>query len=321
MIQAAIPGSVALVDTIANANLQPLSSLLTSPERLKIFHAAQQDLEVFELSGFAKFTNLFDCQIAAALIGLDEQIGYGALVSKLLDIDLDKSQTRTDWTKRPLSSAQKDYAVNDVRYLKELYELMENELQNLGRYQWLQEDCSRLHYAVSTQRRCSIAWRKVKGYASLDDEPLANLASLANWRERLAQDKNLPRNWVLQDTQLIELAIKKPSDLSRLAKLLPGHNALLRQHGASLLCALEVGATSNWSGLSRPVVLGPEQRKWVKSMKIFVKKKAQDLNLNPSILCSSSDLTSIARGNIPTRLRSGWRVQFLNEVLDSAGES
>jgi ribonuclease D len=316
LIQVAIPDSVALVDPLSKMDLQPLSWLMTNPKRLKIFHAAQQDLEVFELSCFEKFTNLFDCQIAAALIGLDEQIGYGALVSKLLNIDLDKSQTRTDWTIRPLSAAQTDYAVNDVRYLKELCELMEQELINLGRYQWLQEDCGRLHSAVSLEKRCFTAWTKVKGFASLRDEHLRNLASLANWRERLAQKKNLPRSWVLRDSQLIELACVKPSDLPRLAKLLPGREAFLRQHGTSLIDAMEVEATSAWSDLSRPVALGSEERKWVKSKKVVIKERAKELNLTPSILCSSSDLTSIARGKIPARLSSGWRTQFLDGVLD-----
>ena len=316
LIQVAIPESVALVDTLSMKELGPLASLLANSERLNLFHAAQQDLEVFELSGFEKFTNLFDCQIAAALIGLDEQIGYGALVSKLLDIDLDKSQTRSDWTIRPLSAAQTDYAVNDVRYLKELYELMKHELTNLNRYHWLQEDCKRLHSAVSLQQRCIMAWRKVKGVTSLRDEHLGNLGSLANWRERLAQEKNLPRGWVLKDSQLIELASNKPSDLSRLAKLLPGREAFLRQHGSSLIGAMEAEATIDWSDLSRPAALSPEERKWIKSKKIVIKERAKELNLIPSILCSSSDLTSIARGEIPARLSSGWRTQFLSEVLD-----
>ena len=316
LIQLAIPESVALIDTLSMTELEPLSSLLANPERLNLFHAAQQDLEVFELSGFEKFTNLFDCQIAAALIGLDEQIGYGALVSKLLDIDLDKSQTRSDWTIRPLSPAQTDYAVNDVRYLKELYELMKHELMNLERYHWVQEDCRRLHSAVSLQHRCFMAWRKVKGFTSLRDEHLRNLGSLANWRERLAQEKNLPRGWVLKDSQLIDLASNRPSDLSRLAKLLPGREAFLRQHGSSLIGAMEAEATIEWSDLSRPVALSSEERKWIKSKKIVIKERAKELNLIPSILCSSSDLTSVARGKIPTRLSSGWRTQFLSGVLD-----
>lgn len=316
LIQVAIPDSVALVDPLSKMDLQPLSSLVTNSARLQIFHAAQQDLEVFELAGFENFTNLFDCQIAAALIGLGEQLGYGALVSKLLDIDLDKSQTRTDWTKRPLSAAQTDYAVNDVRYLRELYELMEQELTNLGRYQWLQEDCGRLHSAVSLQKRCFTAWTKVKGFASLRDEHLGNLASLANWRERLAQEKDLPRSWVLQDSQLIELACHKPSDFRRLAKLLPGREAFLRQHGSSLIDAMTVDAANDWSDLSKPVALGSEERKWIKSKKVVIKERAKELNLIPSILCSSSDLTSIARGEIPARLSSGWRTQFLDGVLD-----
>ncbi len=321
LIQMAVRGSVAVVDTLENKDLQPLSALFANSEQLKIFHAAQQDLEVFQLSGFENFSSLFDCQIAAALIGFDEQIGYATLVSKLLNIDLDKSQTRTDWTKRPLSAAQMDYAVNDVRYLKDLCDIMESELRKLGRYHWLQEDCSRLHSGVSLQMRCSRAWGRVKGFARLSDEHLSNLASLANWRERLAQEKNLPRNWVLQDSELMSLASNKPSDLSQLAKLLPGHEAMIRQHGFSLLGALEEEAIKAWSGLRRPAVLSPEERKWVKAKKIVVKEKAKDLNLRPSILCSSSDLTSIARGEIPLRLSSGWRTQFLSAVLDRIDES
>ncbi len=315
IVQLATCESIAIIDVLAGADLTPLFELLKTEDQLKIFHAARQDLEVLNVSGFPDLDNVVDCQIGAALIGLDEQIGYAPLVSKVLDIELDKSQTRTDWAKRPLSKAQNEYAADDVRYLGAIYHYIENELARLERFNWLQEDCRQLHTSLSPNSRRQIAWKKVRGLGKLENEIFVLLVALATWREKLAQDENMPRSWVLQDAELIQLANERPDNSYSLSKLLRGRSAILRKYGDDLLELLGSGFLGKVIEDIRPSDLDSDKRKWVRRMKDVVKEEAQALGISPSVLCSGGDLKSLAQDKVPDRLQSGWRRQFLGGVL------
>ena len=316
LVQLATRESIAIIDVLADLDLNALSSLLTRDAQLKIFHAAKQDLEVLDFFGFEKLESVMDCQIAAALIGLEEQIGYGPLVSKLLDINLDKSQTRTDWTIRPLTGAQREYAANDVRYLEPISRFMHTELNKLGRLSWLREDCTQLHSNISPESRRRDAWIKVRGWGKLETAAFELLVELAAWREKLAQEKNLPRSWVLTDTQLTGLACDAPATLRQLAQILKDKGAIVRKHGDELLEITKRNNSDYVLKILRPTNLNLEQRNWVKAMKSVVKEQAQSLEISPSVLCSGNDLKCLAKGEIPLRLKSGWRRQFLTMMLE-----
>lgn len=209
----------ACIDPLALDDLSPLYALLFNPNIVKVLHAARQDLEIFlDLTGKLP-APIFDTQIAAALAGHADQIGYGNLVRELLGVDLDKSHTRTDWSRRPLDRQQMRYALDDVRYLVTVFDRLNAELARRGRLDWLQPDFDALTDPALYRNDPADAWQRVKGAGKLKPKQLAVLAELAAWRERKAQDSNRPRRWILADDPLLALARIQPDNENKLASI------------------------------------------------------------------------------------------------------
>src|SRR4051812_14026581 len=206
------------VDPLALSDLSPLAGILTAPAITKVMHASRQDVEVlFPVAGLAR--PIFDTQIAAALTGLPAQIGYGELVRRTLGTDLAKSHTRTDWSRRPLSPEQVEYALDDVRYLLPLKASLEEQLDKLNRLPWLAEELASLTDAQSFTVNPEEAWQRLKGLRGLDPGRTRLTRALAAWRERRAIDRNRPRGWILDDTVLREIVMRVPRTVEQLGQV------------------------------------------------------------------------------------------------------
>lgn len=210
LIQVATTDRLVCIDPIAIGDLSAFAQILNDPKITKVLHAAFQDLEIFyHLFGQVP-APIFDTQLAAAVLGIGDQIGYARLIQECLKVQLEKSQSRTNWAQRPLSEKQLDYAIDDVRYLRDVYPMLTDKLEKLGRMTWLEKDFDYLTQANTYEIDFRTIWQKIKGSQRLKPKQLSVLRELGDWREALAIKKNLPRRWVASDDILVEVAQQMP---------------------------------------------------------------------------------------------------------------
>ena len=222
LVQLAVPGKAeddaVLVDPLAKGlSLEPLYDLFRNTDVVKVFHAARQDIEIFCVEGEVIPTPLFDTQVAAMVAGFGEQVGYETLVRKIAKAQLDKSSRFTDWSRRPLTEAQQAYALADVTHLRVIYEFLAGELEKSGRRPWVEEEISILTDPSTYRIEPEDAWQRVKTRTN-SGKFLAIVRELAKFRETYAQTKNIPRNRVVKDDALLELASTKPKSLKDLGR-------------------------------------------------------------------------------------------------------
>jgi len=307
LVQVSATSDASCVDPLALADLGPLASVLTAPGTIKVMHASRQDIEVLlPVTGLVH--PVFDTQIAAALAGLPAQVGYAELVRRLIGRDLAKTHTRTDWSKRPLSPEQIEYALDDVRYLLPLKSLLEERLQKLGRLSWLAEELASLEDSRSFITAPEDAWRRLKGLRGLDDERLRLAQRLAAWRERRAMDRNKPRGWILDDTALREIVLRVPrstGDLSAISELPAG---VVKHSGDELLaCVRAADITNPPPALPERQRPDPLRTALVKKLAALNQTVAADLGLSPEILATRRDLEELAEGRQDAAVLKGWR--------------
>ncbi|HXA99806.1 MAG TPA: HRDC domain-containing protein, partial [Steroidobacteraceae bacterium] len=209
------------VDTLRIGSLEALMPVLTAPNVRKLIHAARQDLEAIYLTAKQVVSPVFDTQIAAACIGMKPQVGYAELVKTLLDVSIPKGQTRTDWSKRPLTRAQLEYAADDVLYLDAVAEELGRRLRSLGREHWVREDCLELEERRLYEPDLAQAWERLRGIGQLPPEPRGRAKAIAVWREKLARTRDLPRAWILSDAALFSIAHADPATAAALDAVQP----------------------------------------------------------------------------------------------------
>jgi ribonuclease D len=316
LLQFATPDGIACVDMIALADIEPLLQALRDPAQPKVIHAARQDLEVLQALDGAVPAPVFDTQVAAALAGFDEQIGYGALVETLAGVRLEKQHTRTDWSKRPLSAEQLAYAVDDVRYLGTLHEQLHEKLETLGRQAWMAEECAPLADPALYRVEPLDAWRRIGQGVQLSPAQQTVLRELAAWRERAAQKRNLPRGWVLKDPVLVEIARRQPSNLEQLAAIEGVAPGVLRKWGQEILEAVRDGLEQpprRW--YTPPVRFDNAQQALFQKLAARVQAEAARLGIRPSVLATRQDLQALMLGDESARLMRGWRQAVIGEAL------
>jgi len=316
LIQIGVPGLVACIDPLALDQLEPLHALLENARQRKVLHAARQDLEVFnDLRGIVP-APLFDTQIAAAYLGYDDQIGYATLVTAVTGVTLDKTHTRTDWSKRPLSAAQHQYAEDDVRYLMPVYEALHERLAAAGRLAWVADDCARLTEPALYANDPAEAWRRLRGAAEL---PAANqqiLRALAAFREQTAQARNLPRAWVLRDEVLFELARHAPQTHAELVSIRGLEDGARQRWGDGLLASIQAGQHAEPVPLwERQLPPTPEQNALGKRLMETVRNVAREHELAPGVLATRRDIEKLVRGADPASVLRGWRAELLGAKL------
>lgn len=305
-----------LIDNLAIDDLQPLRELLLDTAVTKIMHSCSEDLETLERLLGAVPEPIFDTQIAAALTGMKAGIGYAATVSQLLNIELPKSETRSDWLQRPLSEAQKNYAALDVAWLPLVYGVLLKRLRELGREGWLREDCAALVAAARNPQPPELYYQKVKGAWRLRGAQLAALQDICAWREREARLQDLPRNHLLREHVCLNLAQKLPRNNTGLAQAgLEGR--ALRQLGDPLLQTIDRAAGRDDPPPALPQPLNRSEGEQLKLLRQRVGEIAEEKMLPAEILVRKKELEQLVQSAQPElqgRLR-GWREEVVGRAL------
>ncbi|MDX1486785.1 MAG: ribonuclease D [Acidiferrobacterales bacterium] len=316
LIQLATPSAVIAVDPLAMPHLDPLLDIVYEPQILKVFHAARQDLELFYDMRGAVPTPVFDTQIAAALVGYEDQTSYATLVESVLAIRLEKHATRTDWSKRPLTAAQLHYAEEDVRYLRDVYPRLTEKLLALRRSKWLAEECTRLTDTALYRNDPVNAYTRIKQGHLLPAVGQPVLAALACWREHTAQTLDRPRNWILHDAVLLELARIRPQRVEQLSgiKGLAPKNA--KRWGDVLVKQITTAPSDPTVPLwETSTPLTARQLALYERMLECLRACARRLGLSLALIASRKDVQALVRGDTGGTLLKGWRRQVVGEEL------
>ncbi len=321
LIQMALPGTkgdAVLVDPIEgpDMSLEPLYDLFRHEATVKVFHAARQDLEIFFVEGNCFPKPLFDTQVAAMVCGFGEQVGYETLVRKIAHQPLDKTSRFTDWSRRPLSEAQKTYALADVTHLRVIYESLAEQIAASGRQKWVEEELAVLTDPETYTIRPAEAWLRVKTRTN-SGRFLAIVKELAQFRETYAQGNNVPRSRVIKDDALLELASTKPTNLEELGR----SRLLLREArrgeiAEGLLAAVKLGMEAKPEDLPKPdaskdqVQVNPAL---ADLLRVLLKAKSEELGVAAKLIASAAELDLIAGGMRKVPALAGWRAEAFGE--------
>jgi ribonuclease D len=319
LLQIAGDGIIACIDPIQLSNIQPLLDIIYDKSVTKVLHAARQDLEIFyDINGTLPLS-IFDTQIAAALLGSGDQMGYANLVNTMLGVSLDKSQTRTNWSLRPLDKKQVQYAMDDVRYLLEIYRQQKDQLVKFGRDTWLENDFSNLSNVALYHPPADDLWQKVKGYKTLKGVQFVILQALAKWRDSIARKTNRPRRWIIRDDVLIEIARHHPESRSEIEKV-RGWEGGLQRYSEAILSIIEEAKrkpAEDWPKISRANRLTQEQESLVDAMMAVVRLRASQNNIAASVLTGRKELERLVLGEKDCSVNFGWRFAMIgNDLAD-----
>ena len=321
LIQLATPGydneNAVIVDTLVNnLDLSPLYELFQNQNIVKVFHAARQDLEIFYLASGIFPYPLFDTQIAAMVCGFGDQVAYETLVRQLAKQTLDKSSRFTDWSRRPLTDAQKKYALADVTHLRVIYEILSEQLVKSGRLKWVDDELKNLVSPETYDVDPKNSWRRLKTKSN-SRRFLGLVASLAEFRENFAQSKNIPRNRVIKDDALLELASNKPRNLDELSR----SRLLLREArkgeiASGLLKAIEKGLEIPDSELPEKQ-LKPEKGQINNALadllRVLLKSCSENTGVASKLIATAGDLDALAAGDRNIDALSGWRLEVFGK--------
>ena len=316
LIQVAGEQRHAAIDPLApTLDLAPLFALLADPSVVKVFHAARQDIEIFhQLTGQIP-QPLFDTQLAAMVCGYGEEVGYETLVAQIAKARIDKSSRFTDWSRRPLSARQLDYAIDDVVHLRVIYRRLEEQLERTGRSQWVAQELAELTDPATYQQPPEEAWRRIK-VRSRDPRFLAIVRALASWREREAQRRDLPRNRVLRDDLLMEVAANHPTSVEQLAKL--KRISLDRASAAGVVAAIQDALALPETALPRlppPVKLPRGIGPLVELLRVLLKLQCEEHHVAQRLVATTSDLEAIAAFEAPdVAALKGWRLEVFGRA-------
>ncbi|MBL4783738.1 MAG: ribonuclease D [Porticoccaceae bacterium] len=317
LIQIATTDRVAIIDPLA-CDINPLLDVLYNKNCLKIFHAARQDQEIFyDLRG-KPLSPVFDTQIAAPLLGHPEQAGYARLVDDILDVQLSKAHSRTDWLHRPLSEDQITYAADDVIYLAKLYPLLEEQLKAKDRLTWIAPAFADLCKASLYENPPELAWKRIRAAKRLKGAPLSILQKIAAWREALAQEKNIPRGWLIKDDILIEIAKLKPTNTNALSSIRGVSDKFSEKFGSKVIAiittAIEEKPTPQ-DKAKKPKKASENEEAIADLLMAQVRLKALDANVNPTSITNRKELLQLIQGSRELELLSGWRYDMAGKDL------
>jgi ribonuclease D len=317
LVQAAAPGDAACIDPLApDLNLEPFLRLMADTTVIKVFHAARQDVEIFNNLGVIP-QPLFDTQIAAMAAGFGDQVAYDSLVRQTLRIEIDKGSRFTDWSRRPLSDAQLKYALADVVHLAELYPKLRARLEREGRLPWVAEEMAGLVNPALYDSEPSNAWKRLKP-RKYTAKYLAAFKAVASWRERTAQERDQPRGRILKDEGIDEIATQlplEPDAFSRLRSTPKGFGG--SRFGAELIAILK-------EVLNNPEAHAPEVEREprrepapgavIELLKVLLKARAEDANVAPKLIATVADLEKLAvDDDADVDALQGWRRRVFGE--------
>lgn len=306
------------IDPLAEGiDLSAVYDLLINKHVLKVMHSGRQDVEIFYNLTGKVVEPIFDTQVAAMVCGYGDSIGYEKLVRSITGGVVDKSSQFTDWSRRPLSDKQLDYALGDVTHLCDVYLHLRKTLDKRGRTKWVLQEEETLTDPATYENDPYKAWERIK-IRSPKPKSLAILREVAAWREIQAQKRDVPKNWVMREDTLADLAGQAPTDMKQLSKIRNLSQDLVKgKTGEQLLKAIECALSSpkeSWPVPKKPVILTPEQNALVDILKMLLKVQSAVEDVAPKIIASAADIEAIALdddANVPAM--KGWRREIFGE--------
>ena len=324
LVQVAAADRIAAIDPILIDDLSPLVELLGDATVTKVFHACSQDLEVL-LDGLGvSCAPVFDTQLAAAFLGLRQQISYASLVESYCGVRLPKAESLTDWSRRPLDPEQLTYAEDDVRYLPGIYERMMAELVEKDRLSWVVPEMEQLCDPARVRRDPREAYQRLRRAGSLTRRQLAIAREVCAWREETAARRDLPRKWVASDEVIVEVCKRTPSSLDRLRKI-RGTDQISERDARSLIEAVSRGAAcpaDQCPKISRHTRPPAETESVIDLMYAVLRLVSEQSGVATQLIATRDDLLEFVQDRGRSPLSSGWRHELAGKTLDRllAGE-
>ncbi len=318
LIQLATETEQACIDPLAINDFSALKEIFENTSIVKILHSPSQDLELF----YQQFDSLpepvFDTQLAAAVLGYANQIGYADLVKRKCGVQLDKKYTRADWSKRPLSEGELDYAMDDVRYLIKMYQDMKAELEKRGRWSWIQADFKKMSDKSQYQLDMTVLWRKLRGIQKLKGAALNNADQLCRWRENLAIQKNRPKRWMMKDEDLIDIARFKPvthKELNQIGNLSADY---IKKNGDAILKVIKEATQidpADYPKLPEFHKLNTEQQAISDCLMAICRVVAEKNQIALASVTSKKEIDQLVAGKTDCNITSGWRNEMIGKYL------
>jgi ribonuclease D len=325
LLQVAAPGVLAVIDTFAVRDLEPFWRLLAESGRTTVVHAGREEMGFILHAIKARPARLFDVQVAAGLVDHDYPAGYASIVRRFLDLPTNKGETRTDWRQRPLSPAQLEYAVDDVRHLEELWQTLQGQLETLGRVAWMEEEMASWQNDVE-ESFVRKRWRRVSGMNGLSRRELAIAREVWHWRDALAEERDMPPRRVLRDDLLVELAKRKSANEQQISAIRGMQRSDLRHILKSLSAAIERGLEipdDECPGGERHRTPPPQLAVLGQFLATAIAGLCRQMNLAPALVGTSSDMRDLLAHKLgyfdeeqPPLLASGWRAGVVGDVVD-----
>lgn len=319
LVQVATPDECVVIDVIAIDNLAPLAILMRDEGTVKVFHACSQDMEVLNYTLGALPAPIFDTQIAAAFLGERMQTSYNGMVHAFCGVTLPKSESLTDWSRRPLTPEQIEYALDDVRYLIKAYDVIMERLDESGRASWVLDEIKpltdRSHYVVDRR----VAFKRIKRVNSLTRRQLAVARELAAWREARAEYSNIPRKWLMSDEVLIALSKRPPHDAASLRRV-RGTEQLSDADVAGALSVIARGEScpaDKYPFIARThKPASPELESVIDLMYALIRLVGERSGVATAMIASRDDLVDYVDRPQDSPLREGWRFELVGTLID-----
>lgn len=319
LIQVAIKDEVAIIDPLPIRDLTVMAPVLQNPDVVKIFHASSQDIEILYHETGVVPSPVFDTQVAAALLGKSQQASYASLVQSFCQVNLPKKDSFTDWSRRPLSDSQVEYAADDVIYLPRIYADMVERLKQRGRLEWLDDAFAEISNPKKYEVDPRMRYRKLKRANQLSPRQLAAAREFAAWREERAQRANIPRKWVVSDEQIVEACRREPKSLDELYMVRGMRESLKPADARNVLKLIKRGLECPDSEL--PEAKGKPHNEnnvdiSLDLMNAIVHLRARENRIAPQTLAPQSELQKLARGHVDDcELMTGWRYRVVGKEL------
>ena len=315
LLQIATPSLIACIDCLSEIDLNGLWEIIFDKKIEKIMHSCSQDIEIFFLNKGGIPENIFDTQIAAAFIGYSSQVGFKELLEKELNVKIEKSQTRSDWSKRPLAKEQLEYAFDDVEDLIELASSIKEKLITLNRSEWVLEECDDLIHMKMGLMDTSEIWKKTKGIRKLRKTQLHLAILLSKWREEKVAKKDIPRKWLINDHEIISIAKTENLSMDTMKQLISSKR--ISENEIIELYHFLTDTKVNVSELNQRKKKKKIKDEDLKAVNLYLESKSAELGINKDILASRKDMIKFIAER-KGKLCEGWRDKLMRDDLEKA---